>query len=151
MWTRRIPGRTIEWAGLKAWDKGPGFHLFFSPSYPPPKGWPLESGVGLSLYLEVKWCSCCRGAQAGTNQPINDKGYSLFLNMDTPSYNGKIQSVFRLSSGSSWKPYLFLCQLEHLPIFTFFFMLKWRLGGLKDSKLDLSSRRDIKGCKGSFK
>lgn len=34
------------------------------------EGLVLESGMGPSLYLGAKLCSCGRGAQAGTNKPM---------------------------------------------------------------------------------
>ena len=58
-------------------------------------GLALESGVELSLHLETKSRSCSRGAQAGTDEPRDHKSHFLFSNMDTPSFNGKIQSAFR--------------------------------------------------------
>lgn len=85
-------------------------------------------------------------------QAIDHKGCSLFSSMDTPSVNGKIQSVFRLSRGSSWKPYLFLFQPDHLPIFTFFFYAEVETGGTKKLPNWTSLLRgDIKGGEGSFK
>ena len=60
-------------------------------------GLALESGVELSLHLETKCCS--RGAQAGTDEPRDHKSHYLFSNMDTPAFNGKIQSVFRYHVG----------------------------------------------------